>query len=210
MNNNSPQPAESFLPQTDNALGAGSQVKYSPLEDKNFWLALALGNVPLALSYIVGGIPLLFTLGLNVIFLATWVGWVIYKKGRKNSLFIGLIISSLFLMLIIFALNSITAYPRQMTVYYDYSGLEDEGIRYNKCLGKTDDTGSICYGVRMGKTCFKTYLYAPSGKYAGSIQPELSIESISIPCPPGASFPLSLLFYLYLNIKSLINYIFFS
>ncbi len=63
--------------------------KYNPFQDASFWSAFLLGggvSVPfMELNGLFFEPPAI----LNLIFLISWTGWIIFKKGKKGSLLIG-------------------------------------------------------------------------------------------------------------------------
>ena len=69
--------------------------KYNPFKDGSFWVALIIGLLLSGQSIFI-----LFTTGqihpgliVSLVFLFAWVGWIIFKKGKKRSLVVGLIIA---------------------------------------------------------------------------------------------------------------------
>ena len=71
------------------------ETKYNPFKDGSFWVALIIGLILSAQSIFIllstGQIHP--TLIVSLVFLFSWVGWVIFKKGKKRSLIVGLIIA---------------------------------------------------------------------------------------------------------------------
>ncbi|MCD4761985.1 hypothetical protein K8R32_03435 [bacterium] len=71
------------------------ETKYNPFKDGSFWVALVIGLLLNAQSIFI-----LFSTGqihptliVGLVFLFSWVGWIIFKKGKKRSLVVGLIIA---------------------------------------------------------------------------------------------------------------------
>jgi|GEM_PF-4436970 len=69
-------------------------INYNPLKDANFWVAFVLGGGPVLLMLISKGFTFQAPIIVNLIFLIVWIGWIIFKKGRKWSLLIGFIIAA--------------------------------------------------------------------------------------------------------------------
>lgn len=71
------------------------ETKYNPFKDGSFWVALIIGLILSTQSIFIllstGSIHP--TLIVSLVFLFSWVGWIIFKKGKKRSLLIGLIIA---------------------------------------------------------------------------------------------------------------------
>jgi len=71
------------------------ETKYNPFKDGSFWAALIISLVLSAQSIILTIAEGAFqpTLLVGIVLLITWTGWIIYKKGKKGSLFIGFVIA---------------------------------------------------------------------------------------------------------------------
>ena len=79
----------------NNQINNNFETKYNPFKDGSFWTALIVG-------LILGGQPILIsitsgrvhpTLIVSLVFLFSWTGWIIFKKGKKRSLVIGLVLA---------------------------------------------------------------------------------------------------------------------
>ncbi|MEA2088300.1 MAG: hypothetical protein U9O55_00435 [Patescibacteria group bacterium] len=90
-----------FNRKNDKNINNNFNKKYNPLKDLNFWVALVIGGAPI-LPYLIFKMikyDIVWDLYKGVmppfiIFLVVWVGWIIFKKGKKWSLPVGFIISA--------------------------------------------------------------------------------------------------------------------
>ncbi|MFA5953910.1 MAG: hypothetical protein WC817_00010 [Patescibacteria group bacterium] len=68
-------------------------VGYNPLKDASFWVAFVMGGGPVLLMLIGSGFAVQTPIIINLVFLVAWVGWIIFKKGKKGSFLGGFIIA---------------------------------------------------------------------------------------------------------------------
>lgn len=109
-----PAPAENRDHSTENTDTLHSpqtehDFKYKPSENPSFWVALLVAVVTPIISYIFQRQGKLFdpTVLLYIVFLFGWVGWVVFKKGKKWSLVQGLFFAILLTILLLYPLSKI-------------------------------------------------------------------------------------------------------
>jgi len=70
--------------------------KYNPLKDGSFWTAFILGG-GITIPYLMfQGMLFESPVLLSIIFLVSWTGWIIFKKGKKWSLIAGFFVAAVF------------------------------------------------------------------------------------------------------------------
>ena len=88
--------------------------KYNPLKDGSFWVAFVLGGGITIPYYILQGMFLQPAILLNAVFLIGWIGWIIFKKGKKWSLIIGFLVAAVLTAISFYPINKIDENRRQV------------------------------------------------------------------------------------------------
>ena len=72
--------------------------KYNAFKDGNFWVALIISLLLNAQPILISFLTMSFhsTLIPGLFFAIAWVGWVIFKKGKKWSLIVGFLFALVF------------------------------------------------------------------------------------------------------------------
>jgi len=81
-----------------------NEIKYNPLKDSSFWIAFIFSGGLLAPVLFFSGVFNSFRMIMMITPLIVWETWIIFKKGKKGSLVVGLLIS-LLVVVVLFAFS---------------------------------------------------------------------------------------------------------
>ncbi|QQS59104.1 hypothetical protein IPN35_05995 [Candidatus Peregrinibacteria bacterium] len=100
--------------------------KYNPLKDSSFWVAFFLSGVPFLPFLAPQG--MLFDLAILIctLFLVTWTGWIIFKKGEKWSLIIGFCIAFIVAVASSYTIIKIKEHRNQVKMEEEMQELQED------------------------------------------------------------------------------------